>query len=547
MITQSCPTKRFVVVLEGTITSGHDPGMAKVQLAALIQRDIAFAEKLLSGRPTKIKTGVEAAAGARYIEALERIGVAVRLEPETLEIDAGLGSGFDSSREIHTPEMPVIQSRAGAGVSSPNGTPSKDDCYRAALGPTNQAYYLAFFRRADSAGKLLLSWNWPALLCSAFWALYRKMYLWFFVLWVMAALSTLLERAGAGWYSVLVGVLPFVVFPVYANSLYHYSIKKRIEISMSSISGHSRVLDSLRAGGGVHKWVPWVVVAIPVIGILAAIAVPAYQDYSKRGNPSAVPQSGESRAKPAAERKSSIFDDLMSPTEEARQYRERADSGEATAQYNLGVMYELGKGVPQDPAEAVTWYRKSADQGLPAAQSAIGRMYLLGLGVPKDATVALEWYRMAADNGDAAAQNNLGAHYEHGLGIPRDYVEAAKWYRRAADQGNVAAQANLGNLYLEGQGVARDYLEAAKWSRMAADQGMAEAQYNLALQYVEGQGVPQDFVEALKWLILSASGMSPADANKLSMVVKGRDRLAEKMTPTQIAQAQKLAREWTPK
>lgn len=154
---------------------------------------------------------------------------------------------------------------------------------------------------------------------------------------------------------------------------------------------------------------------------------------------------------------------------------------------------------------------------------------------------------MAADNGDAAAQNNLGAHYEHGLGIPRDYVEAAKWYRRAADQGNVAAQANLGNLYLEGQGVARDYLEAAKWSRMAADQGMAEAQYNLALQYVEGQGVPQDFVEALKWLILSASGMSPADANKLSMVVKGRDRLAEKMTPTQIAQAQKLAREWTPK
>jgi TPR repeat protein len=79
-----------------------------------------------------------------------------------------------------------------------------------------------------------------------------------------------------------------------------------------------------------------------------------------------------------------------------------------------------------------------------------------------------------------------------------------------------------------------------KWSRKAADQGVISAQLMLALLYLEGQGVPQDYVQAHLWYNLAGAGGSPAAA-------EGRDSVAAKMTPAQIAEAQKLAREWKPK
>jgi len=130
--------------------------------------------------------------------------------------------------------------------------------------------------------------------------------------------------------------------------------------------------------------------------------------------------------------------------------------------------------------------------------------------------------------------------YDKGQGVSQDDKEAAKWYRLAADQGNEVAQLDLGLMYYAGQGVSRDYREAAKWCRLAAEQGMAEAQLSLGEMYREGQGVPQDYTQAHMWFNLSGAGGN-ADA------IKNRDILAGKMTPDQIAEAQRLAREWKPK
>lgn len=82
--------ERFNVVLLGTTLPGQDVATVAAQLASLIKRDIDLAVQLLRGQSTKIKSVVDAATGARYMEALERIGVAARLEPETLEVDAEL-------------------------------------------------------------------------------------------------------------------------------------------------------------------------------------------------------------------------------------------------------------------------------------------------------------------------------------------------------------------------------------------------------------------------------------------------------------------------
>ena len=90
-----------------------------------------------------------------------------------------------------------------------------------------------------------------------------------------------------------------------------------------------------------------------------------------------------------------------------------------------------------------------------------------------------------------------------------------------------------------GQGVTQDFEVAVEWYRKAADQGIANAQINLGFMYEKGQGVTQDYVQAHMWYNLATAG--GLNIREL------RDFLAEKMTPAQIAEAQKLAREWKPK
>jgi len=220
--------------------------------------------------------------------------------------------------------------------------------------------------------------------------------------------------------------------------------------------------------------------------------------------------------------------------------RKAAERENADAQFILGMMYAKGKGVPQDYVQAADWYRKAAEQGNTRAQAFLGLMYHDGEGITQDYAEATKWFRKAAEQGDADAQGLLGLMYHDGEGVPKDYAEAAKWYRMAAEQGYALAQFNLGFMYHNGQGVTRNYAEAAKWYREAADQSDMGAQYNLGAMYTRGEGVPQDFVLAHMWFNLAA-------AQGGSAAQKGKDLVAEHMTPSQIAEAQRLAREWKPK
>ncbi len=118
-------------------------------------------------------------------------------------------------------------------------------------------------------------------------------------------------------------------------------------------------------------------------------------------------------------------------------------------------------------------------------------------------------------------------------GPPQDILDLA-------EQGSLPAMNILGRIYALGAGVPQDYAEALKWLRKAAEQGFALSQIYLGDMYNKGQGVPQDYVEAHKWMNLAAA-QGDKDA------AKSRDAFARKMTPAQIAEAQRLAREWKPK
>ena len=256
-----------------------------------------------------------------------------------------------------------------------------------------------------------------------------------------------------------------------------------------------------------------------------------------------------------------------------------ADDGRAWAQAWLGAAYQIGSAVtPRDPALALRWLEKAAAQGDSGAQFMLGLSFLRGDGVPADAKRAMALLRSAAGQGHTKAQVRLGSGYFDGTGVLQDYAEAVRWWRLAADQGDDEAQANLGDLYRLGdKGVAQDYQESARWYRSAAEQGHAVAQSNLGTFYERGLGVPQDLLQAVKWYTQAARQGYPLGQYNLGRLLEhgqgvlqnrieahkwmnlaaarasseyqpsfaeGRDRVAASMSPADIAEAQKRAREW---
>jgi uncharacterized protein len=186
-----------------------------------------------------------------------------------------------------------------------------------------------------------------------------------------------------------------------------------------------------------------------------------------------------------------------------RLIRPLANDGDASAQFNLGLMYTTGQGVQQDNAAAALWFRKAAEQGYAPAQSNLGTLYLYGRGVTQDDNEAVIWFRRAADQGDAVAEFLLGNQYANGKGARQDHSEAIIWFQKAAEQRHPVAMLYLG------------------------------------VMYAEGRGVPQDYVRAYMWFSLSA-------AQGEQRAVKTLEMAAQRMTPNQINQAQKLAHEWKP-
>ena len=123
--------------------------------------------------------------------------------------------------------------------------------------------------------------------------------------------------------------------------------------------------------------------------------------------------------------------------------------------------------------------------------------------------------------------------------LPEDSAAATqwfRWYRKSAEQGNADAQLNLGRMYNNGDGVPKDSAEAVKWYRKSAEQGDADAQNNLGVMYAKGSGVLKDSVQAHAWF-------NNASANGYEDAKENLGILEKKMTPEQIAEATKLARE----
>ena len=150
-------------------------------------------------------------------------------------------------------------------------------------------------------------------------------------------------------------------------------------------------------------------------------------------------------------------------------------------------------------------------------------------------------FRAAAQSSLEADLREAAAAYER-----KDMAAAARLWKVWADRGNAEARTLLGAMYWSGEGVQRDQKEAARLYLLAADQGYARAQNDIGFMLGFEGPPPHDDVEAYKWLTLATERYTAKNQDRLDQAIKDRATLAARMTPAQVAEAERRAKAWKP-
>jgi len=189
-----------------------------------------------------------------------------------------------------------------------------------------------------------------------------------------------------------------------------------------------------------------------------------------------------------------------------------------------------------DTAKAIL--EPMAQKGDAVAQYYLGDM-IVRFAADRHKPEGVVWLRQAAQAGVADAMNKLATILAEGKIVAQDQPRANELFMQAASLGFLPAYNNLGLRSYQGVGRPPDPLDASEWFRLAADQGFAESQFNLGVLYAGGEGVKFDIVEAYKWMTLALKQGHVEAARQRSVI-------AQRMTPPQIQEGEKRARDWKP-
>ena len=157
----------------------------------------------------------------------------------------------------------------------------------------------------------------------------------------------------------------------------------------------------------------------------------------------------------------------------------KAQSGDATAQYELGKCYYDANGIERDYAKAYEWFYKAAEQHNANAQNMIGICHYNGNAVAQDYKKAAEWFEKSAKNNLPVAQYNLAYTFDIGLGVEQNDSLALYWYQESAQSGNADALNTIGMFYYKGRGgLMQNYKKALVFFKESALKGNKSAQSN---------------------------------------------------------------------
>lgn len=126
--------------------------------------------------------------------------------------------------------------------------------------------------------------------------------------------------------------------------------------------------------------------------------------------------------------------------------RQQAQDGKVQAMYDVGRMYERGRGTAVNFSRAAEWYQKASSAGNAAAKGRLGILYFEGRGVSQDHQQAYRLLNEAANDNIPAAQYQLGLMYEWGTVVKQDKGQALHWYKKALQGGDYRAKDKIAQL-----------------------------------------------------------------------------------------------------
>lgn len=196
--------------------------------------------------------------------------------------------------------------------------------------------------------------------------------------------------------------------------------------------------------------------------------------------------------------------------------------------------------IPKNPSTSlVQALRDQAIAGSYRSAYQLGMLYELGRGVTKDNETAASWIRFAAAHGVVDAENEMADLYYHGEGVQQSYRKAFQWSLKAALTGNSAAETKTCYAYQAGQGVPQDFGKALNWCILAASQGNVIAENNLAAEYANDEDGYTNYRKAYFWADIAAASSVSSKLQKMSAQL--RDEAAKHLTPDELKIMQRKA------
>ena len=246
---------------------------------------------------------------------------------------------------------------------------------------------------------------------------------------------------------------------------------------------------------------------------------------------------------------------LMSGENDLDEMRQKAEQGDAEAQYQLGAFYysraddekecRNDQEWQSEKARAFAWFVKAADQGHPEANERVGFCSMFSIGIDVDYEDAMKRFLCAAASGNAKAQWGAGSCYIGGHGVPQDYDEGIRWMLKAAQGGDMHAQSTMSTACDGVYGQPRDADMSLKWCQLAANQGHSMCLCEMAERHGEGNLVDKDFVKAFAYI--TAAFRVENNKNTDRLCAERRRHFRKQMTVEQIAAGKRLAGEYAAK
>ena len=167
--------------------------------------------------------------------------------------------------------------------------------------------------------------------------------------------------------------------------------------------------------------------------------------------------------------------------------QQKANEGDAQAQFDLALCYANGKDIEKNEELAFDWLKKAAEQGWDDAEIRLANSYAQGLGVEKSEVNAFKWYAKAAAKGDSESLALINECFNNEVVVKKNYKPYFWKNNEESRQNRIDEKYWLSEEFLNLSNQEKIALLAYHWVYKSAQRGCVESQFRLAEYYFNTQ------------------------------------------------------------